>query len=90
MSDESVSKVAEMWGKMEEHLALLQKDLQKNTVKHNVSAGVRLRAGLREVRTQISAIIKETLEADKAVTEARAAKKGAGAEAAPAEAPVEG
>ena len=80
MSDESESKVAVLWKAMEQSLADLQKDLVKNTVKHNVSAGVRLRAGLRDVRKQISEIIKETLEADKAVTQSRADRKAKGEE----------
>ena len=80
MSDESESKVAVLWKAMEQSLADLQKDLAKNTVKHNVSAGVRLRAGLRDVRKQISEIIKETLEADKAVTQFRADRKAKGEE----------
>jgi hypothetical protein len=88
MSVESESKVAKLWEAMEASIADLQKDLHKNAVKHNVSAGVRLRAGLRDVRTQISAIIKETLEADKAVTAARAAKKDAAASEGGAEAPA--
>jgi hypothetical protein len=75
MSEESTSKVAELWKALGDSLQSLQKDLAKNTVKRNVSAGVRLRKGLRDVRRQVSEIIKETLQADKSVTESRAAKR---------------
>jgi hypothetical protein len=70
-------KVLELWTEVKVLAESLEKDMGKNAVKHNVSAGVRVRKGLRDLKRQVSALLRETLAADKAVVAERKAKKAA-------------
>lgn len=74
MSEGSDSKVLSLWTQLCQEVSDLQKDLEKNALKHNVSAGVRVRKGLRDIRKQAAFLLKETLEADKSVVDQRKAK----------------
>jgi hypothetical protein len=74
MSDTSDSKVFALWTELCQEVADLQKDVEKNTLKRNVSAGVRVRKGLREIRKQAALLLKESLGADQAVVEERKVK----------------
>lgn len=73
--NEKHSKVLALWTELCQGVSELQKDLEKNALKHNVSAGVRVRKGLRALRNQASLILKETLASDKGTIETRKAKK---------------
>ena len=73
MSDTD-SKVLLLWTQLCQEVSELQKDLEKNALKHNVSAGVRVRKGLREIRKQAALLLKETLDADKDVVDQRKVK----------------
>lgn len=73
MSDTD-SKVLSLWTQLCQEVSELQKDLEKNALKHNVSAGVRVRKGLREIRRQAALLLKQTLDADKDVVEQRKVK----------------
>lgn len=86
---EPVSKVMALWAELRENVEELQRDLEKNAVKHNVSAGVRVRKGLRDLRKKAFAILKETLELDKSTVETRKTKNASKPKKVK-EAPVEG
>lgn len=73
MSDTD-SKVLSLWTQLCQEVSELQKDLEKNALKHNVSAGVRVRKGLREIRKQAALLLKQTLDADKDVVDQRKVK----------------
>jgi hypothetical protein len=75
MSEDVQSRVLVLWDSLCREVSDLEKDMNKNAVKHNVSAGVRVRKGLREIRKQAALILKESLDADKGVVEERKAKK---------------
>lgn len=74
MSDTSDSKVLSLWSALCQEISDLQRDLEKNALKHNVSAGVRVRKGLREIRKQAASLLKESLVADKSVIDQRKVK----------------
>ncbi len=74
MSDSSDSRVLGLWTQLCQEVAELQKDLEKNALKRNVSAGVRVRKGLREIRKQAALLLKESLGVDKSVVEQRKTK----------------
>jgi hypothetical protein len=74
MSDSSDSRVLVLWTQLCQEVAELQKDFEKNALKRNVSAGVRVRKGLREIRKQAALLLKESLGVDKSVVEQRKAK----------------
>lgn len=74
MSEGTDSKVLALWTQLCSEVSELQKDLEKNALKHNVSAGVRVRKGLREIRKHAALLLKETLGEDKTVVDQRKAK----------------
>lgn len=71
MSEEVSSKVFVVWKEFCQDVADLQRDVEKNCLKSNVSAGVRSRKGMRELRKKLTEMLKLSLEVDKAVVEAR-------------------
>ena len=79
----SDSKVLALWTELCQNVAELQKDLEKNALKHNVSAGVRVRKGLRSLRKQAFLILKETLVSDKGTVETRKTKNATKSKKAP-------
>lgn len=74
MSDSTDSKVLSLWTALCQEVSDLQKDVEKNAQKRNVSAGVRVRKGLREIRKHAALLLKESLGADKTVVDQRKAK----------------
>jgi hypothetical protein len=74
MSEGSDSKVYALWAQLCQEVSDLQKDLEKNALKNNVSAGVRVRKGLRMIRKQAAVLLKESLQADQSTIEARKAQ----------------
>lgn len=72
------SKVLDMWAEVKVLVESLERDMGKNAVKGNVSAGVRVRKGLRLLRRQVSGLLRESLVADKVVVETRKTKKSDG------------
>lgn len=74
MSESTESKVLGLWAELCREVSDLQRDIEKNSVKHNVSAGVRVRKGLREIRKHAALLLKESLEADKSVVGERKVK----------------
>jgi len=70
----SSSKVLALWTELCQSVAELQRDFEKNALKHNVSAGVRVRKGIRTLRKQAFLILKETLAFDKSTVEQRKSK----------------
>lgn len=69
------SKVSSMWTEFKVLVDSMEKDMEKNAEKSNVSAGIRVRKGLREMRKSVSALLKETLVSDKTIVEARKKEK---------------
>jgi hypothetical protein len=76
MCDSADSKVLSLWSELCQEVTSLQKDVEKNALKSNVSAGVRVRKGLREIRKQAALLLKESLGTDKAVVDQRKVKNG--------------
>lgn len=74
MSDSTDSKVLSLWAELCREVSDLQKDVEKNAAKRNVSAGVRVRKGLREIRKHAALLLKESLGADKSVVDQRKVK----------------
>ncbi len=72
MSD---SKVLNVWTEMKVLMESLERDMDKNAVRNNVSAGVRVRKGLRLLKRHASALLRESLAADKTVVKARKSKR---------------
>lgn len=70
-------RVLELWTELRASVDVLEKDVQKNSGKSNVSAGVRVRKGLRALRKQASVLLKETLASDKGTVATRKAKRPA-------------
>lgn len=68
-------KVLSAWAEVKVLVESLEKDMNKNTAKQNISAGVRVRKGLRLLKRHATALLRESLEADKAVVKERKAKK---------------
>lgn len=68
------TQLQEGWEEFNVMVELVGKDVEKN-VKGNVSAGVRVRKGLRNVRKVLNALIKDSLDHDKDVREQREASR---------------
>ncbi len=62
------------WTEVKTLVELLDKDVQKN-LSGNLSAGVRVRKGLRELARELRAVVKQTLETDRAHANERRGKK---------------
>jgi len=58
-----MSNITENWENLKELIESLEADLSK-TAGGNKAAGVRLRKGLRTVKTQAAALVKESLQQD--------------------------
>lgn len=58
-------EVLAKWNEVKATLESLEEDVVKNLVKGNASAGVRTRKGLRLVRTQLTALVKQSMEVAK-------------------------
>ena len=69
--------VAELWAEVKLTVESLEKDMTRNVDKHNVSAGVRVRKGVRKLRALGAELIRTTTSLDKSVTETRRAEKRA-------------
>lgn len=76
MSDDKKT-VSELWVELKATMEALEKDVMKNTEKSNVSAGVRLRKGVRALRAVGAELIRSTTQADKDLKEKRKAEKAA-------------
>lgn len=72
MSD---SKVLDLWTQAKVLVDSLEKDMEKHTVKNNVSAGVRVRKGLRLLKQQLSELVRESLVKDEGVRAERKVKR---------------
>ena len=66
------NKTLELWTTIKLAVEALEKDMEKNAVKHNCSAGVRVREGVRGIAKLCREVSRETLAADKATRTARA------------------
>jgi Histone H1-like protein Hc1 len=73
----TTNKVLDLWAALQAGMSELDKDVQKNAVKNNVSAGVRVRKGLRDLRKVAAQLLKETLQSDKSTVGARKASRPA-------------
>ena len=58
-----MSNIVENWENLKELIESLETDLNK-TAGGNKAAGVRLRKGLRTVKNQAAALVKESLQQD--------------------------
>ena len=58
-----MSNIVENWENLKELIESLEADLNK-TAGGNKAAGVRLRKGLRTVKNQVAALVKESLQQD--------------------------
>lgn len=72
----------EIWAEVKQAVADLEKDMQKNGVKHNCSAGVRVRHGVRDIGKLLKSLSKTSLESDKATKVSRSETPEAQARAA--------
>jgi hypothetical protein len=70
------SRFLALWSELCSEVSGLGKDVEKS-VKRNVSAGIRVRKGLREIRKQAAFLLKESLTTDKAIVEERKTKRQA-------------
>ena len=70
-------RVLELWTELKAGVDSLEKDVHKNSGKSNVSAGVRVRKGLRTLRKHASMLLKETLASDKSTVAQRRARRPA-------------
>ena len=75
MSEETTSPVLGLWTQFKASVEELEKEVLKNAVKHNASAGVRVRKQLRALKKQAGEIVKLTTEEDKALKAARKVAK---------------
>jgi len=73
--EETTSTVAAKWEELKALVADLEKDVVKNTEKHNCSAGTRVRVSMRALVKLAKSLSRDLLEADKAVKAARKADK---------------
>lgn len=79
MTETAVKRTAaEVWEALKETLVEVGKDVERNVEKHNVSAGVRVRKGMRQMRTLATELIRSTVVEDKELTTARRAAKESG------------
>jgi hypothetical protein len=88
MSDEDKKSVAELWAEVKATVEELEKDVARNVDKSNVSAGVRVRKGVRKLRALGADLIRSTTQADKERTEKRRAEKKAAEAVATPETPA--
>ena len=66
MSDEVANKdLLEAWESFNKELKEVELDVVKNAVKGNGSAGARARKSLRSLRSQLSHMVKVSVEGDK-------------------------
>lgn len=70
MSEDVLAK----WNEVKATIAALEEDVVKNLVKSNASAGVRARKGLRGLRGQLTAVVKQSMELAKAKKAEKPAK----------------
>ena len=61
-------RIVEAWDAIKQAVAEIDVDLLKNA-KGNASAGVRARKGLRSLRTNLSELVKATIEEEKSSKE---------------------
>lgn len=66
--------VLSKWDEVKTAVSALEEDVVKNLVKGNASAGVRARKGLRSLRGQLTAIVKQSMEIAKAKKAEKPAK----------------
>jgi hypothetical protein len=74
---------ATLWEEMAKTFEELERDFKKNSEKHNVSAGIRVRKGVRTLRKLAAEFLRLTIEVDKETKEARKAEKAKKSEDAP-------
>lgn len=60
-----MSNVSEMWNELKVLVESLELDVSKN-LSGNASAGVRMRRGLRLLKTKTAELVKESITAEKA------------------------
>jgi hypothetical protein len=65
---------AELWSELKVTVENLEKDVEKNVDKHNVSAGIRVRKGLRQLKAICSLLVKSTTKDDKDLVAKRRAE----------------
>ena len=69
--------VLDLWVELKAAAEELDRDVLKNTTKSNVSAGVRVRKGIRKLRALGASMLRAALKADKETVAARKASKPA-------------
>lgn len=75
MSDTESRTVADLWTELKSTVETLEKDVSRNVDKGNVSAGVRVRKGVRHLRKLGAELIRSTTQVDKQLTENRRTTK---------------
>ena len=70
-----VRSVADLWAEVKLTVEGLERDVTRNVDKHNVSAGVRVRKGVRKLRALGAELIRSTTNLDKSLTATRRAEK---------------
>lgn len=71
--DENDNSVVVQWTEFKTVVEALELDLQKNA-RGTAAAGVRVRKGLRDLKARAAALVKTTVELDKAKKAAKPAK----------------
>lgn len=66
--------VLDVWSEFKVLVEQLEEDVHKNATKGNLSAGVRVRKGVRKLRTLGAELIKATLAGDEARKEEKSTK----------------
>lgn len=65
------SKVSSLWQEMKVMMESMEKDIEKNSSKHNVSAGLRVRKTLKLLKKHCAALAKEMIALDKSTVAER-------------------
>lgn len=75
--EDETGTTLELWSQVKVAVADLEKDIQKNGVKQNCSAGIRVRHGARDLAKLCKTLARACLDADKKTKEARTLAKAA-------------
>lgn len=69
------NKTLELWTELKTVVEEIDEQVYKNAERHNISAGIRVRKGMRVLRKLCQVLAKTSLEADGSVLKERAAKR---------------
>lgn len=71
ISEQDRSEDYQLWLQFLHQVNSISKDVERNTLRNNVAAGVRVRKVLRKAKKLLDQFIKKTLESQREIKEAR-------------------